>query len=55
FAEVKCVIPDSYVDVENKDYGGVPYINGEIIERSPEKQKRVEECPEELRRTPKTN
>ncbi|KAI4296544.1 hypothetical protein L6164_036494 [Bauhinia variegata] len=25
------VIPDSYVDVKNKDYGGDKYINGEII------------------------
>ncbi|KAA8515435.1 hypothetical protein F0562_018954 [Nyssa sinensis] len=25
------VLPDSYIDVKNKDYGGDKYINGEII------------------------
>ncbi|CAN1319137.1 Multiple organellar RNA editing factor 9, chloroplastic, partial [Linum perenne] len=25
------VLPDSYIDVKNKDYGGDKYVNGEII------------------------
>ncbi|GLT76469.1 hypothetical protein SLA2020_481240 [Shorea laevis] len=28
------VLPDSYIDVKNKDYGGDKYINGEIIPSS---------------------
>lgn len=29
------VLPDSYIDVKNKDYGGDKYINGEIIPGKP--------------------
>ncbi|KAK1433725.1 hypothetical protein QVD17_10640 [Tagetes erecta] len=39
------VLPDSYVDAENKDYGGELYVNGEIVKRSPERQRRVEPLP----------
>ncbi|KAG4204043.1 hypothetical protein ERO13_A04G023599v2, partial [Gossypium hirsutum] len=31
FPVVLWVLPDSYIDVKNKDYGGDQYINGEII------------------------
>ncbi|KAL9235714.1 hypothetical protein vseg_010453 [Gypsophila vaccaria] len=36
------VLPDSYVDAENKDYGAELFVNGEIVQRSPERQRRVE-------------
>ncbi|GJM98324.1 hypothetical protein PR202_ga15320 [Eleusine coracana subsp. coracana] len=29
------VLPDSYLDVENKDYGGEPFINGEAVPYDP--------------------
>ncbi|KAF3679722.1 putative alpha-L-fucosidase 1-like [Capsicum annuum] len=32
------VLPDSYIDPVNKEYGGDKYINGEIIERPPPPQ-----------------
>ncbi|ESQ30093.1 hypothetical protein EUTSA_v10012347mg, partial [Eutrema salsugineum] len=32
---VKCVLPDSYLDVENKDYGGEPFINGKAVPYDP--------------------
>ncbi|XP_044472935.1 multiple organellar RNA editing factor 9, chloroplastic-like isoform X2 [Mangifera indica] len=31
FKGVLWVLPDSYIDVKNKDYGGDKYVNGEII------------------------
>ncbi|XP_026378883.1 multiple organellar RNA editing factor 2, chloroplastic-like [Papaver somniferum] len=43
--DVESVIPDSYVDVENKDYGAELFENGEIVERSPERQRRVQPDP----------
>ncbi|XP_074268421.1 multiple organellar RNA editing factor 2, chloroplastic-like [Silene latifolia] len=36
------VLPDSYVDPEYKDYGGELFVNGEIVQRSPDRQRRVE-------------
>ncbi|XP_074303747.1 multiple organellar RNA editing factor 2, chloroplastic-like [Silene latifolia] len=36
------VLPDSYADPEYKDYGGELFVNGEIVQRSPERQRRVE-------------
>ncbi|XP_059667828.1 multiple organellar RNA editing factor 6, mitochondrial-like [Cornus florida] len=36
------VIPDSYVDVEYKDYGGELCVDGEIVKRSPERQERMD-------------
>ncbi|KAM7258883.1 hypothetical protein ACFE04_015353 [Oxalis oulophora] len=36
------VLPDSYVDPEYKDYGAELLVNGEIVQRSPERQRRVE-------------
>ncbi|KAF7076767.1 hypothetical protein CFC21_081375 [Triticum aestivum] len=36
------VLPDSYVDPEHKDYGAELFVNGEIVQRSPERQRRVE-------------
>ncbi|PKU62129.1 multiple organellar RNA editing factor 2, chloroplastic-like [Dendrobium catenatum] len=32
------VLPDSYVDAENQDYGGELFVNGQIVKRSPERQ-----------------
>ncbi|OQU89756.1 hypothetical protein SORBI_3002G259466 [Sorghum bicolor] len=32
---VRLVLPDSYADVENKDYGGEPFINGEAAPYDP--------------------
>nr|ACU14046.1 unknown [Glycine max] len=40
------VLPDSYVDPENKDYGAELFVNGEIVQRSPERQRRVEPQPQ---------
>ncbi|KAL4555107.1 hypothetical protein LXL04_037718 [Taraxacum kok-saghyz] len=28
---VRFVLPDAYLDVENKDYGGEPFINGKAV------------------------
>ncbi|XP_057424327.1 LOW QUALITY PROTEIN: multiple organellar RNA editing factor 2, chloroplastic-like [Lotus japonicus] len=36
------VLPDSYVDPEYKDYGAELFVNGEIVQRPPERQRRVE-------------
>ncbi|MQM19780.1 hypothetical protein Taro_052790 [Colocasia esculenta] len=36
------VLPDSYVDFEFKDYGAELFVNGEIVERPPERQRRLE-------------
>ncbi|KAI0504249.1 hypothetical protein KFK09_015199 [Dendrobium nobile] len=36
---VLVVLPDSYIDAENKDYGGELFVNGQIVKRSPERQK----------------
>ncbi|KAG2580290.1 multiple organellar RNA editing factor 8, chloroplastic/mitochondrial-like [Panicum virgatum] len=32
---VRWVLPDSYLDVRNKDYGGEPFINGEAVPYDP--------------------
>ena len=40
------VLPDSYVDAENKDYGAELLVNGQIVQRSPERQRRVEPAPQ---------
>ncbi|KAL4272859.1 hypothetical protein GQ457_13G003970 [Hibiscus cannabinus] len=32
---VRWVLPDSYLDVENKDYGGEPFINGQAVPYDP--------------------
>uniref|UniRef100_A0A5B7BTF1 MORF/ORRM1/DAG-like MORF domain-containing protein n=1 Tax=Davidia involucrata TaxID=16924 RepID=A0A5B7BTF1_DAVIN len=37
---VRFVLPDSYLDPENKDYGGELFVNGEIVQSSPERQER---------------
>ncbi|XP_057957478.1 multiple organellar RNA editing factor 2, chloroplastic [Malania oleifera] len=49
------VLPDSYVDAEYKDYGGELFVNGEIVQRSPERQRRVEPQPQTTRPRPKYN
>ncbi|CAL9053833.1 unnamed protein product [Musa banksii] len=36
------VLPDSYVDAENKDYGAELFLNGEIVQRPPERQRRID-------------
>ncbi|KAG9146144.1 hypothetical protein Leryth_015925 [Lithospermum erythrorhizon] len=33
--EVRWVLPDSYLDVKNKDYGGEPFINGQAVPYDP--------------------
>ncbi|KAG6502629.1 multiple organellar RNA editing factor 2, chloroplastic-like [Zingiber officinale] len=38
------VLPDSYVDVENKDYGAELLVNGEIVQRPPERQRKIEQA-----------
>ncbi|KAJ4907059.1 Multiple organellar RNA editing factor 6 [Raphanus sativus] len=35
------VVPDSYVDREYKDYGGELFVNGEVVPRPPERQRRI--------------
>ncbi|VFQ91680.1 unnamed protein product [Cuscuta campestris] len=32
---VKLVLPDSYMDIRNKDYGGEPFINGQAVPYDP--------------------
>ncbi|KAI3958057.1 hypothetical protein MKW98_020699 [Papaver atlanticum] len=32
---VRWVLPDSYLDEANKDYGGEPFINGEVVPYDP--------------------
>ncbi|XP_071721581.1 multiple organellar RNA editing factor 2, chloroplastic-like [Rutidosis leptorrhynchoides] len=49
------VLPDSYVDAENKDYGAELYVNGEIVQRSPERQRRVEPVPQRVQDRPRYN
>ncbi|XP_062108924.1 multiple organellar RNA editing factor 2, chloroplastic-like [Humulus lupulus] len=49
------VLPDSYVDPENKDYGAELYVNGEIVQRSPERQRRVEPQPQRAQDRPRYN
>ncbi|XP_074266230.1 multiple organellar RNA editing factor 2, chloroplastic-like, partial [Silene latifolia] len=39
---VFCVLPDSYADPEYNDYGAELFVNGEIVQRSPERKRRVE-------------
>nr|ACJ85878.1 unknown [Medicago truncatula] len=34
------VLPDSYVDPEHQDYGAELFVNGEIVQRSPERQRK---------------
>ncbi|KAJ6795328.1 Uncharacterized protein M6B38_226310 [Iris pallida] len=46
------VLSDSYVDAENKDYGAELYVNGEIVQRSPERQWRVEPVPQRAQDRP---
>jgi len=36
------VLPDSYVDAEYQDYGAELFVNGEIVQRPPDRQRRVE-------------
>ncbi|KAL1188459.1 Multiple organellar RNA editing factor 8, chloroplastic/mitochondrial [Cardamine amara subsp. amara] len=33
--KVKWVLPDSYLDVNNKDYGGEPFIDGKAVPYDP--------------------
>ncbi|KAK1300584.1 Uncharacterized protein QJS10_CPB13g00344 [Acorus calamus] len=33
--KVRWVLPDSYLDVKNKDYGGEPFINGQAVPYDP--------------------
>ncbi|PKA45981.1 DAG protein, chloroplastic [Apostasia shenzhenica] len=47
------VLPDSYVDPEYKDYGAELFVNGEIVKRSPERQRRVEPVPQRAQDRPR--
>ncbi|CAI0627379.1 unnamed protein product [Linum tenue] len=38
---IRFVLPDAYVDPEYRDYGGELFVNGEIVARSPERERRV--------------
>ncbi|XP_055832590.1 multiple organellar RNA editing factor 2, chloroplastic-like [Solanum dulcamara] len=49
------VLPDSYVDPENKDYGAELFVNGEIVQRSPERQRRVAPVPQRAQDRPRYN
>ncbi|PWA70819.1 plastid developmental protein DAG [Artemisia annua] len=49
------VLPDSYVDAENQDYGAELYVNGEIVQRSPERQRRIEPVPQRVQDRPRYN
>ncbi|KAH1227077.1 Multiple organellar RNA editing factor 2, chloroplastic [Glycine soja] len=49
------VLPDSYVDPEHKDYGGELFVNGEIVQRPPERQRRVEPQPQRQQDRPRYN
>ncbi|KAL3531203.1 hypothetical protein ACH5RR_010525 [Cinchona calisaya] len=49
------VLPDSYVDAEYKDYGAELFVNGEIVQRSPERQRRVEPVPQRAQDRPRYN
>ncbi|KAF2924876.1 hypothetical protein DAI22_06g010600 [Oryza sativa Japonica Group] len=49
------VLPDSYVDPEYKDYGAELFVNGEIVQRSPERQRRVEPVPQRASDRPRYN
>ncbi|KAF5736727.1 multiple organellar RNA editing factor 2 chloroplastic-like [Tripterygium wilfordii] len=49
------VLPDSYVDPEYKDYGAELLVNGEIVQRPPERQRRVEPQPQRERDRPRYN
>ncbi|KAL5973423.1 Multiple organellar RNA editing factor 2, chloroplastic [Asimina triloba] len=47
------VLPDSYVDPENKDYGVELFVNGQIVQRSPERQRRIEPVPQRAQDRPR--
>ncbi|XWS08752.1 hypothetical protein CRYUN_Cryun40dG0028200 [Craigia yunnanensis] len=49
------VLPDSYVDPEYKDYGAELFVNGEIVQRPPERQRRVEPQPQRAQDRPRYN
>ncbi|RLN13411.1 multiple organellar RNA editing factor 2, chloroplastic-like [Panicum miliaceum] len=49
------VLPDSYVDPEYKDYGAELFVNGEIVQRPPERQRRVEPVPQRAADRPRYN
>ncbi|CAO2824334.1 unnamed protein product [Amaranthus hypochondriacus] len=49
------VLPDSYVDAEYKDYGAELFVNGEIVQRTPERQRRVEPVPQRNQDRPRYN
>ncbi|KAK4775746.1 hypothetical protein SAY87_023707 [Trapa incisa] len=53
--DVLFVLPDSYVDPEYQDYGAELFVNGEIVQRSPERQRRVEPQPQRANDRPRYN
>ncbi|KAL6606516.1 hypothetical protein ACP70R_042169 [Stipagrostis hirtigluma subsp. patula] len=49
------VLPDSYVDPEYKDYGAELFENGQIVQRPPERQRRVDPVPQRAADRPRYN
>ncbi|XP_057429826.1 multiple organellar RNA editing factor 2, chloroplastic-like [Lotus japonicus] len=54
-AGIMFVLPDSYVDPEYKDYGGELFVNGAIVQRPPERQKRLDRNKQPERRHERYN
>ena len=55
FPGVVFVLPDLYVDAEYKDYGGELLVDGNIVERSPERQRRGTPAPQQNNDRPRYN
>ncbi|KAL5700645.1 Multiple organellar RNA editing factor 2 [Ranunculus cassubicifolius] len=49
------VLPDSYVDAENKDYGAELLVDGKIVQRTPERERRVQPVPQRAQDRPRYN
>ncbi|KAL9255739.1 Multiple organellar RNA editing factor 2, chloroplastic-like protein [Drosera capensis] len=49
------VLPDSYVDAENQDYGAELLVDGVIVKRSPERERRVQPMPPRAQDRPRYN
>ncbi|OWM90217.1 multiple organellar RNA editing factor 2, chloroplastic-like [Punica granatum] len=49
------VLPDSYVDPEYQDYGAELFVNGEIVQRPPDRQARVTPPPQRANDRPRYN
>ncbi|XP_077253346.1 multiple organellar RNA editing factor 2, chloroplastic-like [Tasmannia lanceolata] len=54
-AGVLFVIPDCYKDIKNKDYGAELLVNGEMVQTSPERQRRMRDIPKRAPNRPPYN